>query len=200
MKLYYQGKEWTDIQYKECTLDYIATLLNEHKILIRNNKWNIGSISNIIDKIPIEERKPYGLITDDDIEEEFVDDNDDDSIEEEFDENEDEVYDEDEVYEEEFNDNIIEENVDITIPKINNSVIEVRPTIQTVISKKTDSIIENQDDDFEQLLNSHENVSVTSKKSNNSKKYLNRKAEKLKSIFNNMLSLIVDCDSSDESD
>jgi DNA invertase Pin-like site-specific DNA recombinase len=58
-KLYYQNKEWSDIQYKECTIDYIVTILNHHNILKKGKKWTISKVSSIIKSIPIKDRIPY---------------------------------------------------------------------------------------------------------------------------------------------
>jgi len=60
-KLYYQDKEWTDIKYKECTLDYIATILNHHNILKKGEKWTIARVASVLKKIPVKDRKPFGM-------------------------------------------------------------------------------------------------------------------------------------------
>jgi DNA invertase Pin-like site-specific DNA recombinase len=210
-KLYYQDKEWTNIQYKECTMDFIAELLNEHNILIKGEKWNVAKVSSILKRIPAKDKRPYNMrFNEDDLDSE----------------SEESTY---------FNQSLIVNKIrdvktkaknkpksktvqPICAPIINQPI--TRPIIQSIIkpiTNQSNEIVEEENNDFDAFLNnsvishhSYQSESVPlSKKSktsnsnektnniNSNKKYIHNKIDKLKSIFDNMISLIRD-DSDDE--
>jgi DNA invertase Pin-like site-specific DNA recombinase len=210
-KLYYQGKEWTNIQYKECTMDFIADLLNEHNILIKGEKWNVAKVSSILKKIPAKDKRPYNMsFNKEDLDSESENSSD-------FNFN--------------FNNNqslIVNKLRDvkskvkakpkpttsIRAPIINQPI--TRPIIQSIIkpiANQSNEIVEEENNDFDAFLNNSDNNSVIShqsesvplskksktsdsnEKTNNvksNKKYIHSKMDKLKSIFDNMISLIRD--------
>ena len=49
--LYYEGNEWIDIQDEECTIKFIASVLNDNNILKRGKPWSESSVSSIIKKL-----------------------------------------------------------------------------------------------------------------------------------------------------
>jgi len=185
-KLYYEGKEWTNIQFEECDIDYIAFVLNSNNILKRGEQWTKSSVLSILNKIPKEDKKPF-METDN----------------EEYSENESEDEHEYE-HEHELNNNDFNEEFDVSQNSMSLLHKNINNNIQPIINKSNE--MEQNDNDFERFLqddngssssfvelqnkskiNEDDNDSLSLSKKKSKK---NIKIKKLKIIINSMLSFM----------